>query len=608
MGAISFNLDVALAQELTRLLPISLFVETGTFRGETLEQMHPLFKECISIEFSDEHFQQAQSLFQDIPHVQLYHGDSSQLLAKLNSTYVNRDTLFWLDAHWCAADNTAGEKSQCPLLSELNGIGALRPDSAVLIDDARLFLSPPPKPHEISDWPTLAEVLQSLSLLSSKHTVVYYNDVLMFLPTRIISELRPFLQENTYDLLTLADKARAYDTLLDQAKEKDSEIKQLTEETKRRQEEIHRLNATVIQNTSSPTQAFTPDLVDKVVSLNLQLDQSKACLKNVQAKLRILELATGSAKVSDRPFPFSRQIKKWQYNLAKKTPHPLAKLRQYAPRPIKQEHFPKYRTRTQWPRICVITPSYQQAPYLEHTIKSVLSQNYPNLAYGIQDGGSTDGSAQIISDYLPQLSHAESCADKGQADAIKRGFEKLYPTQEDIMGWLNSDDLLMQGVLKYVGNYFSKNPDVDVIYGHRVIIDDQNKEIGRWFMPPYRTDTLKLFDLVPQETMFWRAHCYEEIGGIDPSFQFALDWDLLLRFEQAGFNIRRLPRFMGCFRAHPEQKTSSKIQSTGEQEMAQLRRRTLGRDVSTSEIHRGLTAEINRSAMTEWLHRHWLRC
>lgn len=261
----------------------------------------------------------------------------------------------------------------------------------------------------------------------------------------------------------------------------------------------------------------------------------------------------------------------------------------------------------EWPRICIVTPSYQQAQYLERTMLSVLEQGYPNLAYGVQDGGSTDGSAEIITRHLARLSHAESAPDKGQAAAIHRGFAKLYPRNNDLMAWLNSDDVLLPGALHYVGAYFARHPEVDVIYGHRIVIDEHDQEIARWFLPQYHHETFKWFDLVPQETLFWRARCYQETGGVDESFQFALDWDLLLRMEQAGAVIRRVPYFLGCFRLHSKQKTSAKIHTMGEQEMQLLRHRVHEREVPLWEIHQHLTDEINRSALVEWLHRHGLR-
>ena len=110
---------------------------------------------------------------------------------------------------------------------------------------------------------------------------------------------------------------------------------------------------------------------------------------------------------------------------------------------------------------------------------------------------------------------------------------------------------------------FSNIPTVDVIYGHRVIIDPDGLEVGRWVIPPHDSECVRRFDYVPQETLFWRRRCYEEVGGIDVRFHFAMDWDLILKFISVGARFRRLPYFLACFRVHGAQKTSCLLESTG---------------------------------------------
>lgn len=403
----------------------------------------------------------------------------------------------------------------------------------------------------------------------------------------------------------------------DDLAEKQQQIVQLRSAADERLKLIQRLDMDLRQSNSAldefkrgatPTATCPAGLAEEVYDLRLQLEESRRQLQAKHARVRKLELEAASRWAKRRPPTFwQRRLSHWQAWLAERTGYPLAKLQQYEPRPLRWEKFPSPSANVRWPRLCIITPSYQQAPFLETTIASVLDQNYPNLAYGVQDGGSTDGSAEIITRHVPRLSHAESAPDEGQGDAIRKGFAKLYPRNEDIMAWVNSDDLLMPGALHYVGEYFARHPEVDVIYGHRVVVDEQGRETGRWFLPQHDENTLPWFDLVPQETLFWRARCYRAVGEIDPTFQFALDWDLLLRFEQAGFVIRRLPYFLGCFRVHSQQKTSAHISTIGEQEMARLRRRTHGREVHSSEVQSHLDAEIRRSAVVERLHRLGLR-
>jgi hypothetical protein len=147
------------------------------------------------------------------------------------------------------------------------------------------------------------------------------------------------------------------------------------------------------------------------------------------------------------------------------------------------------------PTVSIVTPSLNQAKFLEDTITSVLGQNYPKLEYIIQDGGSTDGTGQILGKYRSKLTHIESCQDTGQANAINRGFRHA---QGEIMAWLNSDDLLLPGAIAYVVDYFLKHPEVDVLYGHRINIDEHGNEVGRRILPPHDNEVLRWTDLIPQ--------------------------------------------------------------------------------------------------------------
>ncbi len=122
------------------------------------------------------------------------------------------------------------------------------------------------------------------------------------------------------------------------------------------------------------------------------------------------------------------------------------------------------------------------------------------------------------------------------------------------MSWINSDDFYLPSALTFVADFFARHPRVDVIYGHRIVVDEQSREIARWFLPKHDPAVLRLNDFVPQETMFWRRRIWDKVGGIDPSFKFAMDWDLLLRFQAAEAKIVRVPYFLACFRIHAAQK------------------------------------------------------
>ena len=280
----------------------------------------------------------------------------------------------------------------------------------------------------------------------------------------------------------------------------------------------------------------------------------------------------------------------------------LGKLVQYPPREIKlAPHFQPNIPVTMAPSIAIVTPSYNQGGFIERTLRSVLNQGYPNLEFFVQDGGSSDDTVAILQRYSDQLSGWESLSDQGQSHAINLGFGK---TSGQIMAWLNSDDILLPGTLAYVANYFLQNPDVDVVYGHRILIDEQDQEIGRWILPAHNNDILSWVDFVPQETLFWRRALWEKIGGqIDENFRFAMDWDLLLRFRKAGARMVRLPRLLGGFRIHDAQKTSDILHDVGMLEMDILRRRELGRQASRSEIHRAIVPYLFRHIALELAHR-----
>lgn len=287
-------------------------------------------------------------------------------------------------------------------------------------------------------------------------------------------------------------------------------------------------------------------------------------------------------------------------------------LRHYDPRTLQwDERLPGPRLPdAALPQVAIVTPSYEQEAFVERTLRSVAGQRYPKLVYGVQDGGSKDRSAEIIARYAPHLHFWESTPDKGQADAIHRGFTRLAPllAPDALMAWLNSDDLLAPGALRFVAEYFAAHPDVDVIYGHRIIIDDDDREVGRWIMPRHNPRTLEWIDYVPQETMFWRKRAWDRVGGIDPSFQFALDWDLLARFQQAGCRMVRVPYFLGAFRVHAEQKTSQAIHTTGAEEMRRIRARFHGeRQDDFATIHRHARHARFRGALTARLHEVGIR-
>ncbi len=256
------------------------------------------------------------------------------------------------------------------------------------------------------------------------------------------------------------------------------------------------------------------------------------------------------------------------------------------------------------PEISLVTPSLNQGRFLADTIESVLEQSKPPLEYVIQDGGSTDGSCDVIARFAPRLHRWESAPDSGQAAALNRGFEG---TSGEVMGWLNADDLLLPGSLAYVAGFLRRNSSVDVVYGHRVLIDEDGREIGRQVIPRHDDQILGWADFVPQETIFWRRSAWEAAGGgFDESFECAMDWDLLVRLRDSGARMVRLPRFLGAFRVHGDQKTLKLGPTTGTEEMERIRRRLHGREVTQGEVLRRVRGYLLQHVALDQLYRRGL--
>jgi glycosyltransferase involved in cell wall biosynthesis len=205
------------------------------------------------------------------------------------------------------------------------------------------------------------------------------------------------------------------------------------------------------------------------------------------------------------------------------------------------------------PRISLVTPSYNQAAYLEQAIESVLSQGYPDLEYQVLDGGSSDASAEIIRRHAGRLHRWRSASDQGQAATLAEGFAQATG---EVLGWLNSDDYLEPGTLQAIGEAFAANPDADIVYGDLRTVDQG----GRRLFHSHLVLDLRILAVespyVAQQAMFWRRSIYQRAGGIDPSYRFAMDFDLVVRMLLAGARSLKLRRVLANFRLHPESKSS----------------------------------------------------
>jgi glycosyltransferase involved in cell wall biosynthesis len=315
--------------------------------------------------------------------------------------------------------------------------------------------------------------------------------------------------------------------------------------------------------------------------------------------LRRPGLAKRLLKHSDQPSWLSQRLKEFR------SPN-LFCLYRYPARPAKTELQPKQpnaRPRKSLgllPQIALVTPNYNCGKYIERTIQSIVEQGYPNLVYHVQDGGSNDSSLGVIRNYSERVSSWESVKDRGQSHAINLGFQRVTG---DVMGWLNSDDILLPRALDRVGKFFARHPDIGVVYGHRLLIDSEDRVINRWVLPAHDHRMIQWADYIPQETMFWRRSLWEQVGGmINEQFQFAMDWELILRFRRAGAKFYRLPYLLAAFRITDQQKTSQLLASVGRRESNLLRRQELGFIPSDEEISKQLKSYTRRHWWAEKLY------
>jgi glycosyltransferase involved in cell wall biosynthesis len=202
--------------------------------------------------------------------------------------------------------------------------------------------------------------------------------------------------------------------------------------------------------------------------------------------------------------------------------------------------------------VSIITPSFNQARYLEATILSVLDQDYPDLEYIIVDGGSTDGSQEIIQKYSHQLAWWVSEPDQGQTDAINKGFAHA---RGDVLAWLNSDDTYHPGAVTAAVEIMQARPEIGLLYGDADFIDEDGNLIGAF--PAAQTDYRRLrrgYVHIPQQAAFFRADIWKRVGPLDASFFFAMDYDLWVRIAAIA-PLLYVHQSWANFRLHSQGKT-----------------------------------------------------
>jgi len=202
------------------------------------------------------------------------------------------------------------------------------------------------------------------------------------------------------------------------------------------------------------------------------------------------------------------------------------------------------------PLVTIVTPSFNQAKYLEDTIRSVLDQNYANLEYIIIDGGSTDGSVDIIRNYADQLAFWVSEKDSGQAEAINKGLSRA---KGEILAWLNSDDTYLPGAVASAIDAFRKNPDAVLVYGNILAVDGHGQTTNHLKYHQLSIEDLLCFEIIGQPAVFFRREAFEKAGTLDTSYHCFLDHHLWLRIALQG-DVLHVNDTWAAARYHPEAK------------------------------------------------------
>jgi len=204
------------------------------------------------------------------------------------------------------------------------------------------------------------------------------------------------------------------------------------------------------------------------------------------------------------------------------------------------------------PLVSIVTPSFNHVNFIEATMQSVLMQDYPNIEYMVVDGSSNDGTVDVIQKYADKLAWWVSEKDKGQTDAINKGFARAHG---EFLAWINSDDTYEPGAVSAAVKYLQEHPEVGMVYGDCNFINESGNVIGKFNSAQTDYQLLRQgYVHIPQQTMFFRRELWEQVGPLDPSFYFAMDYDLWTRIA-ARSRIQYVPQTWANFRLHTSGKT-----------------------------------------------------
>lgn len=208
-----------------------------------------------------------------------------------------------------------------------------------------------------------------------------------------------------------------------------------------------------------------------------------------------------------------------------------------------------------FPKISVITPSYNQGQFIEETILSVINQGYPDLEYIVIDGGSTDNTVNILKKYEKHFAYWVSEKDSGQSEAINKGFRKATG---EIVCWLNSDDIFIKDALHKVVKFFNENPELELVNGQLVLIDEQSRILSSNFnIEQKKWYALHSIYYISQPSLFWKRAIFERVGFLREDFHASMDLDFLIKIFKNNCKIGHSDKILAGFRMHNSSKSSA---------------------------------------------------
>ena len=255
---------------------------------------------------------------------------------------------------------------------------------------------------------------------------------------------------------------------------------------------------------------------------------------------------------------------------------------------------------TKLPQISIITPSFNQAKFIEETLLSVLDQNYPNLEYIVIDGGSTDGTLNILEKYKDRLVWISE-PDLGQANAINKGLKQAGG---DVVAFLNSDDLYLPGTLDAVGQYFSTNPHASWLTGFCRNTDENGREI-RKFIRLYKNlwlnfgnnyQSLLVLNFISQPSTFWRHAVMRDVGYLNEELHYTLDYEYWLRIGKK-HKLHILHQNLSSFRIHSHSKSGTTTHLQFDEELDVARKYTNNLSIWLHKLHCIATMAVYKQIM-----------